>query len=44
MAADNGAPAALENTQTGELIDKMDAAAQEGARAFAEKRKPDWKC
>ena len=25
MAADNGAPAALENTQTGELIDKIEA-------------------
>ncbi len=25
-------------------VNMMDAAAQEGARAFAEKRKPDWKC
>ena len=25
-------------------VNMMDEAAQEGARAFAEKRKPDWKC
>ena len=25
-------------------VNMMDAAAQEGARAFTEKRKPDWKC